>query len=81
MENYMEEVAKLLGVQHKSKPVLDQIYFYVESNGKIDWNYWDNDAIDLSLYMLGNCYFSRANAEADRDKWIAFYASDEVLEV
>ena len=40
-----------------------------------------NDFIDRMLYKLGNFYRTAEEAEANRDKWVAFYASDEVLEV
>lgn len=36
---------------------------------------------DIMYYKVGNCYRTKEEAEANRDKWIAFYASDEVLEV
>ena len=81
MANYMAEVARLLGVERRHKPILDQVYYSVKPNGNLDWNVWDNDEIDLNFYILGNCYLIREEAEADRDKWINFYASDEVLEV
>lgn len=81
MANYMAEVAKMLGVERKQKPALDQVYYYVEVNGNIDWNFWDNDAIDWSLYIIGNCYLTKEEAKADCNKWISIYTSDEVLEV
>ena len=33
------------------------------------------------LYKIGNCYKTREEAEANRNKWIAFYSSDEVVEI
>ena len=81
MANYMAEIAKILGVEHKQKPVFNQIYYYVEVNGGVDWNFWDNDAIDYGLYIIGNFYPTIEEAEANREKWVAFYASCEVLEV
>ena len=35
----------------------------------------------LNYYKLGNCYRTKKEAEANSEKWKAFYASDEVLEV
>ena len=81
MANYMAEIAKILGVEHKQKPAPDQVYYFVEVDGRIDWNYWDNDAIDYSFYITGNCYHTREEAKADCNKWVALYASDKVLEV
>lgn len=81
MANYMADVAKLLGVERRQKPILDQVYYSVKPNGKVDWNIWDNDEIDLNFYIIGNCYLTIDEAKANCDKWISFYASDEVLEV
>ena len=36
---------------------------------------------DKTFYKLGNCYRTCEEAEANRDKWVKFYVSDEVLEV
>jgi hypothetical protein len=35
----------------------------------------------VNFYKIGNCYRTKEEAEANRDKWAAFYESDEVLEV
>lgn len=42
---------------------------------------WNGGTDDMNYYKLGNCYRTKAEAESNRDKWMAFYASDEVLEV
>ena len=63
------------------KPKENDYYYSVEPDGSIDNEYWGNDSIDMNYYKLGNCYRTRKEAEANRDKWVAFYASDEVLEV
>ena len=63
------------------KPTTEGIYYYVENNGDIDFGIWDNDYIDLMCYKLGNCYRTSAEAANNKDKWIAFYDSDKVLEV
>ena len=61
-----------------------EIYWYVDEQGDV----WSDEFDDckcvsnhLNYYKLGNCYRIKEEAEANRDKWIAFYASDEVLEV
>lgn len=64
------------------KPKDEQTYWHVDENGYVwqelaDYGY----AGYLNYYKLGNCYRTREEAEANRDKWIKFYASDEVLEV
>ena len=65
------------------KPEDDELYFYVDENGII-WNkVWDDSFTSdhMNYYKLGNCYNTEEKAKANRDKWIAFYASDEVIEV
>lgn len=63
------------------KPKDDEKYWCVEPDGKITGYCWMNIAGGNSNYKLGNCYRTREEAEANRDKWVAFYASDEVLEI
>lgn len=65
------------------RPNDKETYWYVDERGDI-WgetfdNHWASDHINY--YKLGNCYHTYKEAEANRDKWVAFYASDEVLEV
>ena len=63
------------------KPVESEWYWAVKPNGEVNtWRWYDN-SIDCSLYKLGNCYKTEEEAKTDRDKWVAFYASDEVLEI
>ena len=62
------------------KPSEGDKYWYVSLNGKADYYYWTDDVEDFLTYKLGNCYRTKEEAEANRDKWAAFYASDEVLE-
>ena len=63
------------------KPVKDDIYWTVLSSEVIRSYMWKNDTTDLLSYKLGNCYKTQEEAEYNYDKWVAFYASDEVLEV
>ena len=65
------------------KPKKDDLYYYVDQEGFVISNRWHNTYIEVLLYKLGNCYCIREAAEANRDKWVAFYdlTSDEVLEV
>ena len=63
------------------KPSADECYYSVTEEGLIGQNVCVWDFIDISLYRLGNCYHTKEEAEANRDKWISFYESDEVLEV
>ena len=71
------------------KPKHEECYFSVDINGYVHPKKWDGGWIvdmseavaQISNYKLGNCYRTREEAEANRDKWIAFYKSEEVLEV
>ena len=63
------------------KPKEGESYYVVETNGFIGVEEWWAETIDMNYYKLGNCYRTEEEAEANRDKWVAFYTSDEVLEV
>ena len=84
MANYMAEVAKMLGVESERnywKPKFCECYWMVNQYGNAVGLAWIDGYGDNFNYKLGNCYRTREEAEANRDKWVAFYASDEVLEV
>ena len=63
------------------KPSVGDRYWYISVDGSIDYYCWENDSIDFLFYKLGNCYKTARKAEANRDKWVAFYTSDKVLEI
>lgn len=67
------------------KPKDRDAYFYVDKNGDVYKNtcFEKDDFVSehLNYYKIGNCYQTPEEAEANRDKWVAFYTSDEVLEV
>ena len=64
------------------KPKCGEEYWYVTIlDREIGLDIWRDTLRDITLYKLGNCYRTREEAEANRDKWVKFYASDEVLEV
>lgn len=63
------------------KPSEGDKYWYISSNGNADYYCWTGDVLDFLTYKLGNCYRTEEDAEANKDKWIKFYASDDVLEV
>lgn len=68
----------------KRKPLKlkkDDFYWNVRLDGEPVLTRWLDDIIDLNNYKLGNCYRTKEEANQNRDKWISFYASDEVLEV
>jgi hypothetical protein len=69
-------------IKHKPwKPVCGDVFYYINSDGEYEEEHWMDVCCDYVLYKLGNCYRTQQEAEANRDKWIAFYNSDEVLEV
>ena len=63
------------------KPQDDEKYWYVAPGGSCIGVLWFGDLDDINLYKIGNCYRTEAEARANRDKWVEFYHSDEVLEV
>lgn len=63
------------------KPKYNGKYYSIGPGGVLEPGQWLNDFIDVAMYRLGNCYSTAEEAEANRDKWVKFYASDEVLEV
>ena len=69
-------------IEHKPwKPNNGDLYFFVDANGISDYEKYFNDSFDIMCYKLGNCYKTTAEAEKNKQKWIDFYSSDEVLEV
>ena len=69
----------------KNKPWQPQAYetfYFVDTDNYVKGRpYLPKDYYYITHYKLGNCYRTSEEAEANRDKWVAFYASDEVLEV
>ena len=63
------------------KPKLDEEYYYVDETGYACSDPWVDSAFDFVFYKIGNCYKTKEDAEKDKNKWIEFYKSDEVLEV
>lgn len=65
------------------KPTFGDYYWAVSANPTEYFHYlkWEGSISDYSNYKLGNCYKTMAAAKENKSKWIAFYSSDEVLEV
>ena len=58
-------------------------YWYIDEFG-LSWrSEWHNTCLSdhMNYYKIGNCYKTQEEAEKDSEKWKAFYASDEMLEV
>ena len=63
------------------QPKFNDTYYSIGTGGVLEPGTWLGDFVDITMYKLGNCYYTAQEAERNRDKWIAFYASDEILEV
>ena len=63
------------------KPAEGELYYFITNDGTILYGTNDGATVDFVFFKIGNCYRTKEDAEANRDKWIEFYASDEVLEV
>lgn len=63
------------------KPIKNETYYYVTEEGLTWEEDWVDDDVDLMRYKLGNCYRTKEEAEANVNKWRAFYASDKQIEI
>lgn len=63
------------------KPKDGEEYWLVNQCGDVISFDWIDNFLCITNYKIGNCYRTKEEAEVNRDKWAAFYASDEVLEV
>ncbi len=63
------------------RPQKGEAFYTVAPIGVVEPCIYTNGPGYCSLYKLGNCYKTQEEAEANRDKWVEFYVSDEVLEV
>lgn len=68
-------------VQKPWIPHYDEEFYVVGCEGHILKKYWDNCTAFKTYYKIGNCYKTQEDAVANKDKWMKFYASDEILEV
>lgn len=63
------------------KPSIGKPYWVVHPDGYVYNIIYSGCHEDNAYYKLGNFYPNKEEAEANREKWVAFYASDEVLKV
>lgn len=63
------------------KPIKYDEYYYVAEDGLTWGAEWIDNDVDLMRYKLGNCYRTKEEAEANVNKWRAFYASDKQIEI
>lgn len=75
-------LAGKLEIKRKSwKPIKDEAYYYVSEDGLTWEEDWIDNDVDRMRYKLGNCYRTKEEAEANVNKWRAFYASDKQIEI
>ena len=71
-----------LVIKHKFwKPSKGETFWAVYPSGRVENLTCCNDLLDRFFQKLGNCYRTEEEATHDRNKWIAFYESDEIVEV
>ena len=63
------------------KPMIRENYWSVKPNGDTLEGLWLNEWVDIYHYKIGNCYQTKEIALNNRDKWIEFYKSDDVLDI
>lgn len=63
------------------KPRINESYWFIDEKGCIYQEGYGDIDTDILRYKIGNCYPTEEDAEANREKWLAFFASDEILEV
>jgi hypothetical protein len=63
------------------KPGEHELFWHVDKYGNAALSEWLGYSTNLIYYKLGNCYRTEEDAKKHREKWMAFYASDEVFEV
>lgn len=63
------------------KPEPFEEYFSVSLGGEIASTAYTGSLNDINMFKLGNCYKTKELAETNKEKWVQFYKSDEVLEV
>ena len=67
------------------RPTDGEYYWYIDVKGNARRSGWGGDdflcMFDINLYKLGNCYRTKEEAEDNKDKWVKFYASYDILEV
>ena len=82
-ESLMMLLNETLAIKHKPwRPKDEELFYHIVPGGGVRYDTFCPDYFnDMNLYKLGNCYRTREEAESNRDKWVAFYASNEVLEV
>lgn len=53
------------------RPKEDETYYYIQSDGNISSLYNSFGCVDYAFFALGNCFRSKAEAKANKDKILA----------
>lgn len=61
-------------------PCYGDTYWITDGIGTYDKR-WENSVADWNAYKIGNCYPTQDAAKENKNKWLSFYSSNEVLEV
>ena len=56
-----------------SFPSAGDIYYFIDSRGKVTFYEWDNDDVDKNHLAIGNCYKTEEEAESVLDRVIKAY--------
>ena len=56
-----------------SFPSAGDIYYWIDSEGKVTFDEWVNDAVDKNHLAIGNCYKTEGEAESVLDRVIKSY--------
>ena len=65
---FLREFYKEIKLPKRWKPEYRELYYYVNSAGIVMNSIWFNSDGDTLLYEFGNCYRTKKEAEAARDK-------------
>ena len=73
LENRKIELLKELEVEKQKFEIvhsleIDDIYYAIDIDGNIFYNCWDNDIFDKKRSRVGNVFYTRQEAEKERDR-------------
>lgn len=64
------------------KPTCNRYYWHVEINGEWFEDVWEKNEINLLHYKIGNCFkYENEITPEIIEKFVAFYKSDEQIEI
>ena len=57
----------------KTLPENDKKYYYIDSDGKVDFTSKSNRSVDYEGFLIGNCFETEKEAEENKDKILNIY--------